>query len=249
MAKKSRLPLERERDLRETAALYLRGLTHYEIAQRLKVSRQQITYDLKVLQRRWQESALADFNAKKAAELAKVDELERAYWEAWERSAQTREVTTQEKTQGGGNAVDPRLKAGVRKEPRDGNAEFLRGVERCVELRCKIIGAFAPVKIAPTTPNGQEEWHASDQEITAVLGIAFARLGLPVSTAGDARTADEFGQALDLSGADSAAGKPDSRSLASGCLADAEGPDFAQLFPAGGQDAHCRGAGLADGLA
>src|SRR5450755_1763137 len=126
MATKSRSPGERERDLRETAALYLRGLTHFEIAQRLKVSRQQIGYDLKVLQRRWQESALADFNAKKAAELARVDELERTYWEAWERSLQAREVTTQEKTQAGdGQADAARLKAGVRKEQRDGTAEFL----------------------------------------------------------------------------------------------------------------------------
>src|SRR6516164_10438951 len=97
MATKSRRPLEREHDLRETAALYLRGLTQHEIAQRLKVSRQQIGYDLKVLQRRWQESALADFNAKKAAELARVDELERTYWEAWARSCQAREITTQER--------------------------------------------------------------------------------------------------------------------------------------------------------
>jgi hypothetical protein len=136
MPANTRTPLERERDLRETAALYLRGLTQYEIGQRLNVSRQQIGYDLKVLQRRWQESALGDFNAKKAAELAKMDELERTYWEAWERSCQAREVTTQEKTQAReGQAEDARLKAGVRKEQRDGNPEFLRGVERCIEMR------------------------------------------------------------------------------------------------------------------
>src|SRR5215472_8086356 len=138
MAAKTRAPLERERDLRETTALYLRGLTQAEIAQRLNVSRQQIGYDLKLLQRRWQESALADFNAKKAAELAKMDELERTYWEAWERSCQFREVTTQERTQGGeGQAGDGRLKAGARKEQRDGNPQFLRGIERCIEMRCK----------------------------------------------------------------------------------------------------------------
>ena len=113
MATKSRSPLERERDLRQTAALYLRGLTQGEIAQRLNVSRQQIGYDLKVLQRRWQESALGDFHAKKAAELAKVDELERTYWEAWQRSGEAREVTTQERTQGSeGAANEARLKAG-----------------------------------------------------------------------------------------------------------------------------------------
>src|SRR5215470_14010030 len=121
MARKMRKPLEREQDLRETAALYLCGLTQGEIAQRLGVSRQQIGYDLKLLQRRWQESALADFHAKKAAELAKVDELERTYWEAWERSCQMREITSQERTQGSEDQTkEGRLKAGVRKEQRDG---------------------------------------------------------------------------------------------------------------------------------
>jgi len=234
MATKSRSPLERERDLRETAALYLRGLTQHEIAQRLNISRQQISYDLKVLLRRWQESALADFNAKKAAELARVDELERTYWEAWERSCQAREVTTQEKTQGGeAKADEARLKAGVRKEQRDGNPEFLRGVERCVELRCKITGAFAALKIAPTTPNGEEAWHANDGETTAVLRVAFARLGLPVGGTCDAGAADDFGQTLAVSGADPAAGGVDAGPLADRSPADPENPDPTPLFPPG----------------
>jgi transposase len=235
MAAKSRTPLERERDLRETAALYLRGLSQVEIAQRLKVSRQQIGYDLKVLQRRWQESALADFNAKKAAELAKMDELERTYWEAWERSCQAREVTTQEKMQASGSQTDDaRLKAGVRKEQRDGNPEFLRGVERCIEMRCKITGAFAAVKLAPTTPDGKEEWHANDQETNAVLRAAFARLGLPVGGAGDAGTADDIGQALGLSRADPTAGGDNSGPVAVRSPADPESANPTPLFPPGG---------------
>jgi transcriptional regulator with XRE-family HTH domain len=147
MAAKTRTPLAWGHDLREAAALYLRGLTQHEIAERLGVSRQQVRYDLKVLRRRWQESALADFHAKKAAELAKADELERTYWEAWERSCQVRETSSQEKIhQGGaGPAADGgRLKAGVRKETRDGNPEFLRGVERCIEMRCRILGGDTP---------------------------------------------------------------------------------------------------------
>jgi hypothetical protein len=247
MALKTRTPLEREHDLRETAALYLRGLTQAEIAQHLNVSRQQISYDVKTLQRRWQDSALADFDAKKAAELAKMDELERTYWEAWERSCQAREITTQERTQAGKiPASDARLKAGVRKEPRDGNPEFLRGVERCIEMRCRIIGAFAAVKIAPTTPDGQEEWHANDREINSVLRVAFARLGLPVGLAGDAGTVDELGQALAMSGIDPAASGHDSRSLADPGPQDSESSDPTPLFPPSGQDPGGGGPGAAD---
>jgi hypothetical protein len=226
--------MERERDLRETAALYLRGLTHQEIAQRLKVSRQQIGYDLKVLQKRWQESALADFNAKKAAELARVDELERTYWDAWERSCQAREVTTQERTQGGdGQTDEARLKAGVRKEQRDGTPEFLRGVERCIELRCKITGAFAAVKIAPTTPDGEGEWHASDSETNTVLLAAFARLGLAVGPSSNAGATDDAGQALASSGVDPAPGRHDRGPLADPGPAEPESAAAPPLFETG----------------
>ena len=232
MAAKRRTPLEREHDLRETAALYLRGLTQEEIAQRLGVSRQQIGYDLRLLQRRWQKSALADFHGKKAAELARVDELERTYWRAWEQSGQAREVTTQERTQGGaGHADEARLRAGLRKEQRDGNPDFLRGVERCIEMRCKILGAFAALKVAPTTPDGQEQWHANDHEINAVLRAAFARLGLPVGLAGDAGPADGLGQALAAAGADPAAGRGDAGPLAESGPAQPEGPDPPVVFP------------------
>jgi hypothetical protein len=216
-------------------ALYLRGLTQHEIAQRLNITRQQVGYDLKVLLRRWQESALADFNAKKAAELAKVDELERTYWEAWQRSCQAREITTQERTQTGeGPADEPRRKVGVRKEERDGNPEFLRGVERCVEMRCKILGAYAAVKIAPTTPDGQEEWHANDRETSAVLRAALARLGLALGPAGDAGTLDDLGPTLAPAGADPAAGWDDPGSLADRGPPDSEGADPPPLFPSGG---------------
>jgi hypothetical protein len=235
MASKSRKPLERERDLREVAALYLHGLVQHEIAQRLHVSRQQIAYDLKLLQRRWQESALADFHAKKASELAKVDELERTYWEAWERSCQVREVSTTEITQANeAPAEDTRRKAGVRKEPRDGNPEFLRGVERCIELRCRILGAFAAVKIAPTTPDGEEEWHANPSDTNAVLVAAFARLGLPVGGPGDPGTTDDPGPALAPTGADPQAGGDDPRSLADRRAPEPAGPDPAPLFEASG---------------
>jgi hypothetical protein len=235
MAAKTRSQLARENDLRQAAALYLRGLTQGEIARRLNVSRQQISYDLKVLQRRWQQSALADFHAKKAAELAKVDELERSYWEAWERSCEAREVTSQERVQGGEGQPDGgRLKAGVRKERRDGNPEFLRGVERCIEMRCKILGAFAAIKVAPTSPDGKEEWHASASEADAVLLAAFTRLGLAVGPAGGGGPALELGPAVAAAGADPGAGGPDAGPLADGGAAELEDADPPPLFPAGG---------------
>ena len=130
-----------------------------EIARQLGVCRQQIGYDLKVLQKLWQESALGDFNTKKAQDLAKIDHLERVYWQAWEDSKQIRETTTSttEKTAGqaDGSATPARLKAALRKEGRDGTPEFLKGVQWCINKRCEILGLNAPTKSVLTGPEGQ----------------------------------------------------------------------------------------------
>jgi hypothetical protein len=218
----SRLLLQQRRTL--VARLYLQQRTQMEIARQVGVNQGTVSRDLLAIQAEWQRERLDDFAQAKFRELARIDQLEREYWEAWERSCQKLEQTLQEKTTA---PTGDRLKAGTRTEGRDGNAEFLRGVERCIELRCKIIGAFAAVKIAPTTPDGVEEWHASDTEANTVLLAAFARLGLAAGPAGDPGTADESGQTLASSGVDSAAGGNDP-----GPLADPSSPEPPSAAPA-----------------
>ncbi|HEY7159462.1 MAG TPA: helix-turn-helix domain-containing protein [Gemmataceae bacterium] len=213
------------------ARLYLQQRTQAEIASAVGVNQGTVSRDLKAIQAEWQQQRLDDFTQAKLRELARIDQLEREYWQAWERSCQDREKTLQEKTTA---PTGDRLKAGTRSEGRDGNPEFLRGVERCIELRCKILGAFAAVKIAPTTPDGEEEWHANESEANAVLRVAFARLGLSLSGAGDAGAVDERGQALDPSGATPRTDGLDAGSLADGRAAQPQSPDPAPLFPTSG---------------
>jgi hypothetical protein len=213
------------------ARLYLQQRTQEEIARQVGVDQGTICRDLKAIQGEWQRQRLDDFHQAKLRELAGIDRLEREYWDAWERSCNEREQTVQEKNS---SPSGDRFKAATRTEARDGNAEFLRGVERCIEMRCKILGTFAALKIAPTTPDGEEAWHAEPGEINAVLCAAFARLGLAFGPAGDAGTVDQPGQALDRAGADSAAGGDDSGPLADRGLADPESPDPAPLFPTSG---------------
>jgi hypothetical protein len=140
MSANVRSKLERERDLDNLATHYLRGKTHGELAEILGVSRQQIGYDLKTLQKRWRASSLANFDAAKAQELAKIDALERAYYEGWERSVGQKETKTAEKTSGG---ESDRTKAVSRHEQRDGNPAFLAGIQWCIEQRCRILGIVA----------------------------------------------------------------------------------------------------------
>ena len=115
MAKNTRTQLERERDLDSLATHYLHGKTHTELASLFGVSRQQITYDLRTLQQRWLASSLVNFDAAKAKELARIDALERTYYEAWERSLGQKETKTAERTSG---AAHVRARSPPRARPR-----------------------------------------------------------------------------------------------------------------------------------
>ena len=83
MARPKRTPMQRERDLHVVADLYCQGWTQSRIADKMGVTRPQIGYDLRIIQKRWQKSALSRFDERKAAELAKIDHLEKVAFEAW----------------------------------------------------------------------------------------------------------------------------------------------------------------------
>lgn len=141
MAAHKRTRFERERDLEKAARSYCLGKTQREIAEELGVSRVQITHDLAEVRKRWQVSSVAVIDERKAEQLAKIDNLERVYWESFERSCEDKEVDLAEKTSVVG---DPdRTKASKRREGQSGNPAFLAGVQWCIEQRCKILGLEA----------------------------------------------------------------------------------------------------------
>jgi len=138
-----RHPVQREKDLDEIAHRYL--MLHEPqavIAAALNVDQSTISRDLKVLIKRWQDSALMDVDEHRSTELARINRLELEYWNAWEASKADKESTLAEKTTG----TDTRTKAVKRSEGQVGNPSFLAGVERCIERRCKLLGLDAPTK-------------------------------------------------------------------------------------------------------
>lgn len=137
-----RTKFEREDDYVTITRLYLQGKTQQEIADELKLSRQQIGFDLKTIQRRWRESTTINIDEAKQRELSRIDELERTYWQAWERSVEQRTRTSTEKVSG----ENGRSKASVQKEDMLGNPAYLAGVMDCIKERCKILGIYAPEK-------------------------------------------------------------------------------------------------------
>lgn len=138
-----RTKVQREQDLAEIAAQYLSGKYQHQIAEWLgqnrpyTLSQQQVSHDIKEIQRRWLESSLRDFDVLRAEQVAKLDELERDHRGAWLRSIEADTI---------------------------GDPRFLAGIERCIVRRCQILGLNAPTKLAPTTPDGRQPYVLTESE-------------------------------------------------------------------------------------
>jgi len=99
------------KDRAEIANLYLQGWPQWKIGDRLNFTQSQISRDLTFIRQAWLASAVVDFDAMRAKELAKIDHLEETYWEAWERSVGKSTQTTQQMSsvpgaQGGAAATE-----------------------------------------------------------------------------------------------------------------------------------------------
>ncbi len=129
------------RDRRQVGSLYLRGWLQADIAEAVGISQSTVSRDLSALHKGWMREGLNDYGEAKARELAKVDELERTYWQAWIDSREAKETKTQEQA---GLAKSQRTKRSVKLEKRDGDPRYLAGVMTCINKRCQLLGLDAP---------------------------------------------------------------------------------------------------------
>lgn len=136
-----RTPFERERDLETVTSLYLRGHTQQQIADQLKLSRQQIGYDLKEIQQRWREAGIDNFDEVKQRELAHIDQVEREAWAEWERS-KTKKFSKANKRKEGEAEKGPYSETAEETKEEDllGDPRYLQIINSCREHRMKIFG-------------------------------------------------------------------------------------------------------------
>ena len=134
-----RTPAQIRSDRVSIAKYYLEGRFQQEIADALKLSQQQVSYDIKAIQQYWQEKYEYQLDELRSQELARIDHLERTYWDAWEKSQMPKDITMTGKD-------GDRVKVAKRSEQRNGNPAYLSGVQWCIDRRCKLLGLDAPVK-------------------------------------------------------------------------------------------------------
>jgi predicted transcriptional regulator len=134
------------------ADLYIQGCYQADIAQQLGVSQPTVSNDIKAIQKEWRASAIRDFDILRERELQKLDRLEREAWEAWERSQKPSQEATM--------STDGSTQKTVKKvSEQSGDARYLEVVHKCIASRRALLGIDAPVRIAPTSPDGKEAYH------------------------------------------------------------------------------------------
>lgn len=168
MAKKGTGPRrskkQREADFARLAEMYVRGWTQARIGQELGVTQAAISNDLKELHRRWREETTLALDDYKRKELAKLDELEREYWAAWERSQESRKTVKKRKSDMPGGVAE--LKEMIQSES-CGDAKYLDGVLRCIDRRSKLLGLDAPERNDIRLTSGVDE--LTDAELDAII--------------------------------------------------------------------------------
>ena len=174
---------------KDVGKLYLSGMTQPAIARELGVSQPTVSRDMKVLRDEWLASALIDVNAAKAKELAKIDNLEIEYWEAWRRSIgeHIQEVT---KAKGPAKGSPTDIEKVVRKNTLVGDPRFLQGIQWCIDKRCKILGLDSPQlvelswedEVVDLLTSGDIEPEQVENDFGTELALSlFKRAGINVS--------------------------------------------------------------------
>lgn len=149
--------------LANVSKLYLRGIPQYKIAERLKCSPAQVSKDLKKLAQQWKASAEANIDEVMQRELAKIDNLEMIYHDAWEKSC-GKKTTRRQKKKIGGDQVKVLGKGKKSPEFKNlftenmqseeemlGDPRYLSGIQWCIQMRNEILGYGAAKKIDLTS--------------------------------------------------------------------------------------------------
>lgn len=150
----------------EVSELYLKGWFQAEIAKRVGVSYVTVYDDIKLIHEEWRKIYARNVDEKVMLELARVDRVERAAWEGYERSQQDAETNSKEVTRTPGKKPsDPPEEVEKIKKVRSGQAgeaKWLAIIQNCTEQRLKLIpGLSAP----------QRHFHSADESFVPVVTI------------------------------------------------------------------------------
>lgn len=137
--------------------MYCGGSTQGQIADELKVNVLTVYRDLIAVRDEWLKDRVANYNRMQQIELQKIDRIEHAAWIGWERSL-LNSVSVKDEVLTADEDVVSVQKSERTTKGQSGDPAFLNTILKCSERRCRILGLDAPVKVAPTNPEGDEAY-------------------------------------------------------------------------------------------
>lgn len=144
---------QRAIDMTFIAPLYLKGRSHKEIADELGLTVKQVSSDITRIQDNWRDAYIEDLNQAKMQELARIDLIEKEAWQSWERSKGGKKSTSKNVEESG--QFGTTRSAGENHEQSHGDIQYLQTAQWCVNQRCRLLGLYAPAKVANTDVTGQ----------------------------------------------------------------------------------------------
>jgi hypothetical protein len=151
------------------AALYCEGVSFETMAKQFQVTHETIRADVREIRKAWLERSVANYDQRKAEELAKIDRLEGEAWEGWHRSCRLLEITRTRtesvrqvpvrpkpvkgepppkqppKSSRTSHVMIPiRTSTEVTVKGQTGDPRFLEQIAWCIETRLKVMGALKP---------------------------------------------------------------------------------------------------------
>lgn len=161
------------KDRKIISELYLRGMSQSTIAIDMRLSEATVSRDIAAIRKSWLKETVVNYNEFIAKELARIDQVEREAWDAWERSKTESEEVTRYGFEGKNSGVN------MKRAKRDGDPRFLAQVEWCIQQRIKLIGLLQdkPESITRVDVDGITSTERDKRIITLLDAARTRRIG------------------------------------------------------------------------
>ena len=159
--------------------MYCKGMFQADIAEKIGISRPQVTKDLAKGRAAWAEKRDRAISVWVNEELTKIDLREQELWNAWEMSKQDKVAITKMSQEAAGVLaasnipIGRKVSATEKTEGRLPDPRYMDGLAKCAEQRIKLLGLEAPTRVEHkdvTDPTKYRDRAVADG-LAAVRGI------------------------------------------------------------------------------
>lgn len=181
-ATKTRTRAERESHLARVADMLQRRVPQTRIAEELGIARSQVSYDKKILLKRWISDSRESFEETVAEDLRGIIRQERAAWEMFVKSCEERVTITQTIEDAGEGTPAVKRTRVIKTEQSSGDPRYLNVLHNLRDQRGRFKGIAGNTNVqinvgseaaninAPPSASTYEEWLEQNRQMEAATG-------------------------------------------------------------------------------